>query len=120
MVKKLLGQINVFYVFRLLGILVGGFVLLCIVLFLTYFFEPRNDLGMQKLEVIETRWTRSIGTSGVGPPNFKAEVLLPNEHAHEFTTQPNFIHDDSVCAAVQFGRWFSAYHIQLMHPDACN
>ena len=105
MVEKLLERINVFYLFfaparissRCIRTGVHSAVLFC-------FFEPRNDLGMQKLEVIETRWSRSMSTSGVGRPKFKAEVLLPNGNVHEFPTQPNFVYNANVCAAVQFGK----------------
>ena len=120
MIKQLLRRADVFLVFRVFGIFVSGVVLLCIGFFLAYYIEPRAELENDQLDVINTYWSRNISSSGAGPPNFKAEVVLPNGNSYEFTTQPNLISNGRVCAAIQLGKWFNAYHIQILHPNNCN
>ena len=111
---------DVFVVFRFLGYFIGGFTLLCMSLFLAYLVEPRVELDNQKLEVVRTYWSRTINSRGVSSETFRAEIILPNGNSHSFVTYPNRIIDETyVCATIELGKWFEAYHVDVVRAEMC-
>ena len=120
MFKLILLKINVFIVFRSLSYLVGSVALLCVVLFAAYLLEPKANLDNQKLEVIRTYWAKTIGRSGVSGGSFHAEIVLPNGNMHTFTTYPNRVVNDYVCAEIELGKWLKSYHINIVEAHRCS
>ena len=113
MARALVEQINFLRVFQGVGWALGSLAAVIMASAVAFQIEPRDEIGHQKLAVVSS-WP-----SG-GLPAFKAEAILPNGNTYTYAIHGKYLDaDGTLCAYIEIGRWFDAYHIEIITPDHC-
>jgi len=121
MLNKFLYETDVFQIFKVLAFIGCSLVGLCILAAVVYFSEPKEDLGLHKLEVVSASWHQRANRNGGSHPIFRAIVILPNGNQHTFRTYPNRIMDEGLlCTNVELGMWTDAHHVKILTAENCS